>query len=290
MFFIKEGLEYSGGAYLGSDLACERRRADIKIDGVEYEEEKAGDLLWERINIRSKEGAAEIGRPQGYYDTLNLGKAHTLDREDEDAAANEIAKELHLMLKRSRAADNRLLVVGLGNENLTPDAVGPRAAKLTNATMHLKKMGEPIFCGIDLSEIATIAPGVMAQSGMEASDVIFAICDKIKPDAVIAIDSLASASPKRLGTTIQISNTGIFPGSGIGNRRTPLNKEKLGVPVIAIGVPTVINANHLAANGIGGASESAVSELFVSPREIDEIVSSCSKIIANGINIAFGII
>ena len=274
-----------------SDLACERGRVDTGIQGVELKKECSGGYVWERIRISSEEGARSIGRPIGNYDTLTLPRMDKLDEEEIDDAANEIAKELCLAADRLNIYPERLLVVGLGNAELTPDSVGPKTANAINATMHIKEFDGAMFGDLECSEIAVITPGVMAQSGMEASELIMGICDRIMPDAVLAIDALASKSAKRLGTTIQISDTGIFPGSGIGNSRAPLNKKTLGIPVIAIGVPTVINARLLLADsGIRSFGHDGIENMFVSPREIDGITAASSKIISHGINQAFGII
>ena len=272
-----------------SDLALERRRADISIPGVEYRKDRVDGFTWERIKIKSDEGARSIGRPCGVYDTLTLPRMDTLDEDAIEDAANEVAKELCRVADGCGIYPDRLLIVGLGNGNLTPDSIGPRTAERVNATMHVKDFDPETFDAMDCSEIAVLAPGVMANSGMETSDVMIGICDRIHPDAVIAVDSLASGSPKRLGTTIQISDTGIFPGSGIGSRRHPLNERVLGVPVIAIGVPTVIDA-RIFVGGEGSPLKDSDGPMFVSPQEIDGITNAAARIISLGINQAFGII
>ena len=289
---MTEGFKDNGRTFLfsDSDLACERRRADIDIQGVELKKEAAGEFEWERIRITTEAGARSIGRPIGNYDTLNLKKINELEIDEISDASDEISRELCLALDRISVIPERLLIVGLGNKELTPDSIGPRVADRINATMHLKGMDKDFFYGLDFSEIAVCAPGVTAFTGMDATDVITALCDRIEPDAVIAIDAIASRSPKRLGSTIQISDTGIYPGSGIGNARLPLSSKTLGVPVIAIGVPTVINAKITASEqsfALRGNYE--YDTLFVSPKEIDEIANISSKIIADGINQAFGI-
>ncbi len=274
-----------------SDLACERRRVDTNQCGIDYRKEIKGAFSWERIHISSEEGAKSIGRPLGNYDTLSLGRMNLLDDAMIEDAANEIAIELCRILDISGICPDKILIAGLGNAELTPDSIGPKTAALVNATMHIKNFDKKMFHSLECSEIAVCTPGVMAQSGMEASDMILGLCERIEPDAVFAIDALASRSPKRLGSTIQISDTGIFPGSGIGNNRTPLNKKTLGIPVIAIGVPTVINAKMLVKGGEAEYENTDISDdMFVSPREIDSIVCSCSKIISMGVNQAFGIL
>ena len=269
-----------------SDLACERGRADTSLPGVMRSVELCGKFNWERIRICSSEGAESIGRPIGNYDTLTLPRMDELDEEDVEDAANEVAKELCTVLDRLDVCPARLLVVGLGNRELTPDSVGPKVAARINATMHISNYDCGIFTEMECSEIAVISPGVSAQSGMDSTDLITAVCDRIMPDAVIAIDALASKSASRLGTTIQISDTGIFPGSGIGSRQKALTEGAIGIPVIAIGVPTVINARVVTE----GYESDTYRSMFVSPKEIDGITDSSSKIIALGINQAFGII
>ena len=273
-------------AYYGSDLACERRKADPSVRGISCYTEKCGDFKWERIEITSHEGEAEIGRPQGSYDTLSMPRMDLLDDEQIEDAANEIAKELCTIFQKSSITPTRLLVVGLGNSSLTPDSIGPKAADSVNATMHLSRCEPDTFRMLECSEISVTIPGVMAKTGIESTDTVSALCDTIEPDAVIAIDSIASKSPARLGTTIQISNTGIFPGSGIGNKRRALNERTLGIPVIAIGVPTVISAKSFLLTEED--YNPSYDDLYVSPRDIDGIVSASAKIIAMGINQAFG--
>ena len=177
----------------------------------------------------------------------------------------------------------KLLVVGLGNEELTPDSLGPAAAKKIEATMHLRSDMPEMFAALDCIEIALIRPGVTAQSGIEATDTVIAVSEKIKPDLIIAIDALCSESEDRLGCTVQMSDTGIFPGSGVGNPRGALTKERVGCPVFAIGIPTVIDAGVLSKRPSG-------ERMLVTPREINTIVRVGSEIIADSINRAFGIV
>ncbi|MBE6636103.1 MAG: GPR endopeptidase [Ruminococcaceae bacterium] len=278
---------YGSGSCL-SDLALERRRADLSVPGVDMRCDTQGSFRWERLHISTREGADSIGRPIGFYDTLTMPRVDTLDEDDTMDAANEVAKELCLAMDRLDVIPDRLLIVGLGNRELTPDSIGPRTADMINATMHIKRMDKKTFSDLECSELAVCTPGVMGQSGMEAIDTVLGICDRIGPDAVIAIDALASRSAERLGTTVQISDTGIFPGSGIGNNRSPITEGVLGIPVIAIGIPTVISARMLIPNADASVHQ-CLGDMFVSPREIDAIADSAAKIISTGINQAFGI-
>ena len=267
-----------------SDLACERRRADTALRGVKYQKNFTVVGSWERIKITDSEGERSIGRPIGNYDTLSLERMDLMGAEDIEDASEEIAVELCRLLAELSVSPSRLLVIGLGNRDLTPDAVGPRAAELVNATMQIKEYDERTFASLDCSEIAVLSPGVSADSGIDSALLISGICDLIHPDAVIAIDSLAARSEERLGRTVQLSDTGIFPGSGIGNQRGSITKNTVGAPVIAIGVPTVIDARRFCS-----ASEMRGEAMFVSPKEINGIVKAAAKIISGGINQAFGI-
>ena len=277
-----------------TDLACERRRADASVRGVEYRREESEGGAWERIRITSPEGAASIGRPMGTYDTLCLLRMDLLDGEAIDNAREEIARELCSIFDNGKIFPGRLLVAGLGNPRLTPDEVGSLAAGKVRPTLHIMESDPRLFASLECSEIAVTVPGVAATSGLDAAVVIGGICDRIRPDAVIVIDALASRASERLGTTVQITDTGILPGSGLGNGKRPLNKETVGVPVIAIGVPTVIDSRmfwidaQAESRSIGDARK-ARQTMFVSPKEINEIAETAAEIIGGGINQAFGI-
>ncbi len=263
-----------------SDLACERRRADTAALGVSYTCERCPSGNWERIRIFSQEGAQSIGRPMGNYDTLNTPRLDLMDFDGTDDAINELATELCTLFDKNKIEPHRILVVGLGNEALTPDSVGPKAASLVEPTLHISDGDRVMFDGLECSEIAVIRPGIAARSGLDSAEITLGVCERIKPNAVIAIDALASKSPERLGTTVQICDTGIFPGTGLGYGAHAINRELLGVPVIAIGVPTVIDSRFFG---------DKTSGMFVSPKDINAIVDAAAKIIAGGINQAFGI-
>ena len=268
-----------------SDLACERRRVDSSIDGVGISKSFSAGGVWERIKITSELGEKSIGRPKGNYDTLTVERMDLIDCTTLPDVSEEVARELCLLLEKHGTFPDRLLVVGLGNRELTPDSVGPRCAEQVCATMHIKEHDAVMFRSLECSEIAVIKPGVTSESGLDAASLIRSACELIKPSALLAVDALAAGSAQRLGRTIQFSDTGIFPGSGLGNPRGAITKETVGAPVIAIGVPTVIDARLLSgdSNILGGEA------MFVSPKEINGIVKSAAKIIADGINQAFGI-
>lgn len=268
-----------------SDLACERRRADTSLAGVEYRKEVTDGGTWEFIRVTDSEGERSIGRPRGCYDTLTLERMDLLDAGGIADASEEVARELCRLMDGLGVTPERLLVIGLGNVELTPDSVGPRCANEINATMHIKDADPGCFSALECSAIALLCPGVSSFSGMDAAKVAEAVCSRERFDAIIAIDSLAARSSERLGRTVQLSDTGIFPGAGIGNQRGKITKETVGAPVIAIGVPTVIDARLLA----GDRCDLRGGTMFVSPKEINGIVGAAARIISSGINQAFGI-
>ena len=267
-----------------TDLAIERRRADTNTPGVKYEKKKAQGGTWEIIRITNEDGERAIERPRGIYATLNLERMDDLNEDECEDAMDEIARKLCEICDNDRIVPARILVVGLGNRDLTPDSLGPKSADKVFATMQILNCDEEKFDELECSEIAVISPGVSAKSGLDAADIVSGVSEKIKPDVIFAIDALASRAPTRLGRTIQISNTGIFPGSGVGNTRSEISQKHLGVPVIAIGVPTVMDSRHFSSDGVITGEP-----MFVSPREIDGIVTSAAKIIGGAINQAFGI-
>ncbi len=267
-----------------TDLALERRKADIEIPGIEYSKENCSVGCWERIRISTKRGAESIGRPMGLYHTLGIDRADRLSSDEIEDAKNELASELCQLFELSEIFPGRILIVGLGNRALTPDSIGCATADLVKPTMHIKEWDRRTFTRLNCAEMAVITPGVAATSGLDAAVVVKGVCDLIKPDAVIAIDALASRSAERLGSSIQICNSGISPGSGLGNPRIAIGIETVGVPVIAVGVPTVIDSRVLC-----GSKDFSDPPMFVSPKEINDIVSSSAEIISGGINLAFGI-
>ena len=280
------------GDFPYTDLATERRRADTDISGVEYSCANGIIGSWERIKISTKFGAESIGRPIGTYDTLNVGRMDMLDNESILDARDEIARELCYLFDKADIFPERILVAGLGNPALTPDSVGVESARAVKPTLHIRDMDKGLFEALHCAEIAVCTPGVAATSGLDAQVTIRGLCEAIGPDAVIVIDALASRSSERLGSTIQICNTGIAPGSGLGNPRREISIDTVGVPVIAIGVPTVIDSRMFCYAPRGdrevGHGEICPS-MFVSPKEINEIVSAAAQIIGGGINQAFGI-
>ena len=268
-----------------TDLALERRRANTELPGVEYKATKIDSVIHERVKISTKIGAESIGRPIGIYDTLSTERFDKLDKIEADRLIDILGEELSDLFDDSGVFPGRILVVGLGNPNLTPDALGPKCASKVKATMQIKEHDKMLFDSLSCAEIAVSTPNVAASSGLDAVVMITGLCDLICPDAVLAIDALATRDASRLGSTIQICNSGISPGSGLGNGRLALCSETVGVPVFAIGVPTVIDSRLLCPD----CSMTAGEPMSVTPREINQIIDSASEIIGGGINRAFGI-
>lgn len=279
-----------------------RRRTDLALEAKELWQESAGetsklegvearDSVREgfpvtTVHILDQRGRDALGKPPGSYVTITMDG---LERREEDAfgrAAWALAGELgELLPKLSPQAP--ALVVGLGNRAITPDAIGPKVHDHTLVTRHLVAQAPEHFGA--LRPVASLAAGVLGTTGVESGELVRSVCQFIHPACVIAVDALASRSVQRLCRTVQLANTGIAPGSGVGNHRWALDQESLGVPVIAIGVPTVVEAATLAADLMGLEDLPQLGEgkdLLVTPKDIDSQVNDLSKVIAYGINLA----
>ena len=299
----------TGSRRIRTDLALETTERfaeeNTKIRGVEihedYDEEK--DVRTTVVKIVSENGAKSMGRPQGTYITI---EAPDLSEPDEDYH-REISEEISSHLKQliDLKKERSILVVGLGNSAITADALGPHVVENLRMTRHIIR--EYSLRGIGhekMHRISGIVPGVMAQTGMETAEIIQGVVSETKPDVVIAIDALAARSVRRLNRTIQITDTGIHPGSGVGNHRNGLTEENLQVKVIGIGVPTVVDAATIVhdsmAHLLDALEESEQKEfldemiapnlysMFVTPKDVDETVKYLSFTISEGLNIAFG--
>lgn len=241
---------------------------------VTHRRQREGAAVTE-VEVLNQVGAEAVGKPVGRYLTLELESLDGADRH----ASRLLAEELRTMLPEEGAA----LVVGLGNRSITPDAVGGWAAESTLVTRHLVQRYPERFGSF--REVAAVTPGVLGTTGMESGEMVEALCRRLRPSVVIAVDALAARSPSRLCCTIQLADSGIVPGSGVGNARFALNRETLGVPVIAVGVPTVIRASALAGEGAAQKKE-ALEGLIVTPKDIDAQAEQLAKIIGLGITMA----
>ncbi len=235
------------------------------------------------ITIDTDKAGEAIGKPAGKYLTL---EAPALSRFSDryKAMTEEFSRELAAFMPN----EGCVLVAGLGNSAITPDALGPRCAGKILATRHLKtelQDGEADFLR-SLRPVSVLQSGVLGQTGMETAEIISAICREIKPAAVIAIDALACAELSRLGTTIQMCDSGISPGSGVHNRRMELSEKTLGLPVIAVGVPTVVDLHTAARNLTGHSAAEGSPNMMVTPRDIDRLIDHAAGMISTGINMA----
>ena len=304
-----------------TDLAMEVRelykeRTKQEVEGVAVDVEEMGNVNITRVDIMNDYGAQVMGKAKGKYITLECKALRRADADLKDEVSQTLAKELKKLVVKKE--NPKILIVGLGNWNITPDALGPRVVSKVFVTRHLFKMynkeGDK-----DLAEVSAISPGVMGTTGLETSEIIRGVVEKSKPDMVIAVDALASRKMERVNTTIQISTSGISPGSGVGNKRMALDEQNLGIPVVAIGVPTVVDAATLTSDtiemvinefsnqaSVGSQFYNMLGELkeqekynlireilepfganlVVTPKEVDEVIVNMAQIIANGINIA----
>lgn len=279
-----------------TDLALEAREiwaesAQERIEGVEAVESTREGYPVTTVRVTSEQGAHALGKPMGTYITLELAGLRRREADAFPRAATALAEELKRLLALKKG--DSVLVVGLGNQAITPDNIGPGAVNHTLATRHLVEQVPEHFG--HFRPVAALTAGVLASTGVESSELVRAVTDRIKPACVIAIDALASRSLKRVCTTIQLADTGITPGSGVGNHRSALNRETLGVPVIALGVPTVVDvatlcADVLAEAGKGDLEPEALngvgSGLMVTPRDIDQSAADLAKVIGFGVNLA----
>lgn len=231
------------------------------------------------ICINSDEHGALIGKKKGKYITLE-GDNLSHFSDNYELMTEELCGEILPLIPDK----GQVLVIGLGNSDITPDALGPAVASKILATRHLKEeLAEEEFLA-SLRPVSVLATGVLGQTGIETAEIVRALCDKINPSAVIVIDALACSELTRLGTTIQISDAGISPGSGVQNKRKELSRDSLGIPVIAIGVPTVVDM-HTILNSLGSPPASKnIPNMMVTPRDIDRLIERATRIIACGIN------
>ncbi len=278
-----------------TDLALERRELlpEGTLPGVKSRTNRAGNTCVTAIEVQDEQGAQAIGKPIGTYVTIEV-PSFSNDAELLDGRLALFAEELRALLPK----EGLILVVGIGNDHITPDALGPLAGERILVTRHIgRELARAV--GMDrLRPVAGLIPGVLGQTGMETREIIAGVIRAVEPSAVITIDALAARRLSRLGRTIQLSDTGITPGSGVGNARTALNRETLGVPVIAIGVPTVVDAATLAADLLDGMDseelqtklsskmETGKADMMVTPREIDLLVERAARLVALGVNCA----
>lgn len=304
-----------------TDLAIEAKEiyeqtSKNKIPGVKIQNRNDGDIKITEVVVETEEGEKALGKPKGTYVTLEMPEFTHYDADIMDEVSMVLGKSITPLIKQNDSITT--LVVGLGNWNVTPDSLGPKVVSKILITRHLKQL-IPDQIDEGIRPVCAIAPGVLGLTGIETGEIIKGIVEKIKPNLVICIDALASRRADKVNRTIQIGNTGISPGSGVGNRRMEISEKTLGVPVIAIGVPTVVDAATLANDTIDLVLDEMIKQakrggefynilksidkdeklrliqqilspqmgsLMVTPKEVDLVIDSVSKVIANGINIA----
>lgn len=266
-----------------TDLAMEQLEfeGNPQIPGIVQNSFEKEGIQVQELRIESEEAAAHLQKGQGTYVTVDVTPFRQMSPNFE-GELSVIAEEIGKLVPK----EGTVLVAGLGNSDITPDSVGPNTAAGILATRHIS--GSEIAELLPgLRPVAVIAPGVLGKTGIETAEIIRSVCDFIKPDVVIAVDALASGHVDRLGSTVQISDTGISPGSGVQNSRKELNRQSLGVPVIALGIPTVVDMNTIAENLFGVDPRKAASDtgqLMVTPREIDVIIKQATQTLSLALN------
>ena len=271
----------------GTDLAAEardlwNRGKNGPMPGLFTRRETREGLSVDVVEIREPAAAEKLCKPMGRFVTVELD---ALFRREEDAferACRVLAEELRRQL--ALGDGGLVLVVCLGNRDVTPDAVGPLTAEKLLVTNHLKGAMPTVFA--PFRSVGVFCPGVLGSTGVESARLTAAVTESLRPDRIIAVDALSARETGRLCRAVQISDAGIVPGSGVGNARQALNRETLGVPVVALGVPTVVDAQTLCADLTGATPPPETGELFVTPRSIDRDVRNVAKLLGYGINLA----
>ena len=305
-----------------TDLASERRdlykkanNIENEIDGIEAEEEQiSNNIKITRVKILNENGEKAIGKVKGNYVTIDLKNMKYMGEDDIQSASEVLSEELKKMIDEFVSKEEEILVVGLGNVYVTPDALGPKVINEIDITRHLLKY-VPQYLDKNTRPVSAISPGVLGTTGIETAEILKGIVDNIEPKLVIVIDSLASRSMERISSTIQLADTGIVPGAGVDNARKELTKNTLGIPVIAIGIPTVVETavvvNDCLDVFIEKLQEKAESNAYlnklkgednyleikealipkdynfvVTPKEIDKLVENMKDVVARGINLS----
>ena len=309
-----------------TDMADERvdtyKRVNnlTEIDGVKVESKNDEIVTTTTVDVLNENGATALSKEIGKYITMEIKDIKYLEEKDKNKIINTLSNEIKNLIGEDKTKS--ILVVGLGNIYVTPDSLGPKVVQTVDITRHLinfaKDLVEP-----DTRSVSALSPGVLGTTGIETSEIITSVCNEVKPDIVIAIDSLASSSINRLGTTIQLSNTGITPGAGVRNKREGINQNTLNVPVIAIGVPTVVDMATITSeaidkmvevtkqkieNGDNSVTKEQIEKVInifnddnkynmianvldtdnfiVTPKEIDDVIQNVSDLISGGINMS----
>lgn len=261
-----------------TDLAVEAhsvRNRDARLEGVTVSESDRAGFHLTTVEVHSPDASHKLCKPIGTYHTVTLEPVIRREEASFSAAASLLSEILQEMLPNTE--DFSALVVGLGNRAITPDAVGPKAMESVLATRHLRQQMAQTFS--DFRSVSVLSPGVLGNTGVEAGEMVQALAQDLSPGVILAVDALACSEPERLCRTVQITDTGITPGSGVGNHRAALDRNALGVPVIALGIPTVMDIRTL-------SDSPSLDGMFVTPRDIDTVVSDFSKLVGYTIDLA----
>lgn len=268
-----------------TDLAVEKSEAlgQPLPDGVSTGTETVNGLRITRIDVRSAAGAEALGKPQGRYVTVEV-PPFKRSAEIPDETVGTLARELRRLLP----PEGTVLVAGLGNADITPDALGPKFSSLVFATRHIEpELAAAAGLG-ELRPVVSLVPGVLGKTGMETGEVLRGAVERVQPAAVVTVDALAARRLSRLGCTVQMTDTGVTPGSGVGNARAELSRESLGVPVIAVGVPTVVDAATLVCDLSHADADSPLvregADMMITPREIDLVIERAARMLALAVN------
>lgn len=296
-----------------TDLALEAREsiteADSALHGVKVKEEydKETDIKVTRVEIITKNGARAMGKPMGTYVTIEAPGMLEPDEGFHREISEVISKQLQQLIPNA-GEEQEILVVGLGNRDVTADALGPHVVDNLYVTRHIvKEYGKAAYSNEKINVVSSIEPGVMGKTGMEAAEIIKGVVEQTSPKVMIVIDALAARSTKRLNRTIQITDTGIHPGSGVGNNRNALTKESMGIPVIAIGVPTVVDAATIVGDALekiileepdaeihrylenGRNTMTELHNMYVTSKDIDAVIKRVGFTVSEGINMALNL-
>lgn len=275
-----------------TDLALEARESieekENSLHGVIVEEayDEASDVHITKVVIETKNGAKALGKPMGTYITLEAPNMTEPEEDFHQEISEILARELRTVLPNPDK-EQSILVVGLGNREVTADSLGPNVVDNLFVNRHIVlEYGKVAYNCSKMHLVSTLIPGVMAKTGMESAEIIKGVIGETKPDLVIAIDALAARSTKRLNRTIQITNTGIHPGSGVGNHRNAITQESLHIPVLALGVPTVVDAATIVGDVMGErpATLKELNNMYVTTKDVDLQIKQISHILCDGIN------
>ncbi len=290
--------------FFRTDMAVERRdlyrtanKLEDEIKGIECEEEKIDDITITRVKITNEDGERALDKRRGNYVTIDVKRINNITTEKEEQIIDTFSKELNRIIEKHVNKNEEILIVGLGNLYSTPDSLGSKVVQNIEITRHIK-IYLPNAIDKNTRSVSAITPGVLGTTGIETVEIVRGIVDNIKPKLVIAIDSLCSKNIDRINKSIQISDTGIVPGGGVGNRQAELSERTLNIPVISVGIPTVLDAATIVIDTLNACDiiidENEIVDkmklnnfnFIVTPKEIDSLIENMTNIVSEGINMS----